>query len=400
MNPPDPIRKAWSFRLGRMLGVDVYVHVTFLLLLGFIGVAHGLAGRSLDAALTGVLFFAGIFLCVLLHEFGHVLAARRYGIQTKDITLLPIGGLARLERIPEKPAQELVVALAGPAVNVVIAAGFAVGLGLGGYWQSFASLSLTGGNLFERLLFANLFLVGFNLIPAFPMDGGRVLRSLLAMRFGAVRATRVAAAIGKGIAVVFGFVGLFTNPLLLLIALFVWIGASQEAAAVEMKSAFEGVPVRAAMLTQFETLSPTTTLGDASRILLAGSQQDFPVVERGQVVGLLTRDRLFEALRDRGESQVVAEVMERSFQVARPEDMLDVVIGLSQPERPAAIPVLHNGRIAGLLTPDNIGELYMISAALQARGTVPPKVAPPVINPQTQPADVPLERPLASPLHD
>lgn len=391
-------RNIWSFRLGRMLGVDVYVHFTFLLLLGFIGVAHGLAGRSVDAALTGVLFFAGIFLCVLLHEFGHALAARRYGIKTKDITLLPIGGLARLARIPEKPLQELVVALAGPAVNVVIAAGLAVGLWLGGYWQTLSSLSLTGGNLFERLLLANVFLVGFNLIPAFPMDGGRVLRSLLAMRFGAVRATRVAAAIGKGIAVVFGFVGLFSNPMLLLIALFVWIGASQEAAAVEMKSAFDGVPVREAMLTQFETLSPQTTLGDASQILLAGSQQDFPVVERGQVVGLLTRERLFEALRDRGESQVVAEVMERSFQVARPDDLLDVVMGQSQPERPAAIPVLHNGRIAGLLTPDNIGELYMINAALRARGTAS-RIAPPVNNTLTQPAGVPLGRP-ASPLHD
>ena len=390
-------RNTWSFRLGRMLGVDVYVHFTFLLLLGFIGVAHGLAGRSLDAALTGVLFFAGIFLCVLLHEFGHALAARRYGIKTRDITLLPIGGLARLERIPEKPVQELVVALAGPAVNVVIAAGLAVGLWLGGYWQTLSSLSLTGGNMYERLLLANLFLVAFNLIPAFPMDGGRVLRSLLAMRLGPVRATNLAAAIGKGIAVVFGFVGLFTNPMLLLIALFVWIGASQEAAAVEMKSAFDGVPVRAAMLTQFETLSPPTTLGDASQILLAGSQQDFPVVERGQVVGLLTRERLFEALRDRGESQVVAEVMERNFQVARPEDLLDEVMGQSQPERPAAIPVLHNGRIAGLLTPDNIGELYMISAALRARGAAS-RIAPPVIN---RSADVAgLQRPIASPLHD
>ncbi|MEI2722480.1 MAG: CBS domain-containing protein [Verrucomicrobiota bacterium] len=208
----------------------------------------------------------------------------------------------------------------------------------------------------------------------------------------------MAAAIGKGIAVVFGFVGLFSNPMLLLIALFVWIGASQEAAAVEMKSAFDGVPVREAMLTQFETLSPQTTLGDASQILLAGSQQDFPVVERGQVVGLLTRERLFEALRDRGESQVVAEVMERSFQVARPDDLLDVVMGQSQPERPAAIPVLHNGRIAGLLTPDNIGELYMINAALRARGTAS-RIAPPVNNTLTQPAGVPLGRP-ASPLHD
>ncbi|MCU0787797.1 MAG: site-2 protease family protein, partial [Verrucomicrobia bacterium] len=196
MKPNAPKENTWSFRLGRLFGVDVYVHFTFILLLGFIGVAHGLAQRSWDAALNGVLFFAGIFLCVLLHEFGHVLAARRYGIKTRDVTLLPIGGVARLERMPDKPAQELAVALAGPAVNVVIAAGLALGLGLGGGWQPLAALSTTGGNLFERLLFANLFLVAFNLLPAFPMDGGRVLRSLLAMRMSAVRATHIAATVG------------------------------------------------------------------------------------------------------------------------------------------------------------------------------------------------------------
>jgi len=400
MNSKKKSGTGWSLRLGRMLGVDVYVHVTFLLLLGFIGVAHGLAGRSVEAAVTGLVLFSGIFLCVLLHEFGHVLAARRYGIKTRDITLLPIGGLARLERIPEKSAQELVVALAGPAVNVVIAAGLALGLWLGGYWQPITSLSMTGGNLFEGLLLANLFLVAFNLIPAFPMDGGRVLRALLAMRLSHVRATHIAAAIGKGIAAVFGFVGLFANPMLLLIALFVWIGASQEAAAVEMKSTFDRVLVREAMLTQFETLSPLTTLGDAARTLLAVSQQDFPVVERGQVVGLLTRDTLFEALRERGEHTVVAEVMERSFQVARPEDLMDLVMSQTSPERPAAIPVLHNGRLAGLLTPDNIGEFYMISAALRARGGRP-RLAPPVILNSNSATDLtPLIRPTPSPLHD
>jgi Zn-dependent protease/predicted transcriptional regulator len=390
----------WSFKLGRILGIDVYIHFTFLLLLGFIGLSQALAGGGLPAAANGMVFFLCLFGCVLLHEYGHALMARRYGIKTRDITLLPIGGLARLERIPEKPAQELVVALAGPAVNVVIAAGLALGLWLGGYWQPLTSLSMTGGNTFERLLLANLFLVAFNLIPAFPMDGGRVLRAMLAMRLSHVRATHIAAAIGKGIAVVFGFVGLFANPMLLLIALFVWIGASQEAAAVEIKSTFDRVPVREAMLTQFETLSPLTTLGDAARTLLAVSQQDFPVVERGQVVGLLTRDTLFEALRERGEHQVVAEVMERSFQVARPEDLLDVVMSQTSPERPAAIPVLHNGRLAGLLTPDNIGELYMISAALRARGGMS-RLVPPSIHNANPATDLPpLIRPKASPLHD
>jgi len=389
----------WSLPLGRVWGIPVYLHATFILLLGFLAVSHGLVGGSWGAALASFAFFGGIFGCVLLHEFGHALAARRYGIHTKDITLLPIGGIARLERMPEQPRHELVVALAGPAVNVVIAAGLALGLWLGGGWQPLHTLSTTSGNLLERLLVANIFLVAFNLIPAFPMDGGRVLRSLLAMRLGATRATQIAAGIGKGFAVAFGFVGLFINPVLLLISLFVWIGAAQEARAVEMKSTFAGIPVREAMLTQFETLSPRHTLEEATRVLLAGSQQDFPVVERGQLVGLLPREQLIGGLQKHPPQELVASVMERQFQVARPDDLLDDVLGQAQPERPAAIPVLHNGRIAGLLTPDNIGELYMITAALRGRITLS-QSAPPLLS-VARIEDVPVySRPMASPLHD
>jgi CBS domain-containing protein len=179
------------------------------------------------------------------------------------------------------------VALAGPAVNVVIAAALFVGLWFGGHWQPLATLSTTSGNLFERLLVVNVFLVLFNLLPAFPMDGGRVLRSLLAMRLPHARATGIAAAIGKGMAVLFGFVGLFFNPILLLIALFVWIGATQEAAAAQMKSSFAGAVVRDAMLTDFRVLSPQDSLANATKLILAGSQTDFPVVSAGRVVGIL-----------------------------------------------------------------------------------------------------------------
>jgi Zn-dependent protease len=229
---------------------------------------------------------------VLLHEYGHALAARKYGIATRDITLLPIGGLARLERMPDKPSQELVVALAGPLVNVIIAAGLFLGLTLTGTWQPLASLTTTSGNLLERLLAVNVFLVLFNLLPAFPMDGGRVLRSLLALQLDYARATRIAARIGQGMAFVFGFIGLFTNPMLLLIALFVWVGAAQEAAAAEMKASFTGVTVREAMLTDFKVLAPENTLGDATRLILAGSQQDFPVLSNGQFGGMLGHTQL------------------------------------------------------------------------------------------------------------
>jgi Zn-dependent protease len=373
----------WSFKLGRFFGIDVYIHFTFLLLLGFIGIAQYMAQRNPAVAISSVVFFLSLFLCVLLHEFGHALAARGYGISTHDITLLPIGGVARLESMPEKPSQELWVAIAGPLVNVVIAIGLFIGLSLKGNWQ--LSFNAMSGSLTERLLVVNVFLVLFNLLPAFPMDGGRVLRALLALRLPYARATRVAATIGQAMAFLFGFLGLFGNPMLLLIALFVWIGASQEAAAVEMKYTMSGSTVRDAMLTHFRTLSPQQTLGDAARHLLAGSQQDFPVVDHDQLVGMLVRKDLFAALQERGELVPVAAVMSRDLGRVDPEAPLDSALGSVKPEKGATtIPVMEEGRLVGLLTAENVGEFFMIRAALEkgghhlppARSNVPPVIAP------------------------
>lgn len=383
----------WSFRVGRWLGIDLYVHVTFLLLLGFIALSHWTASRSLMAAWQGVLFMLGLFGCVLLHEYGHALAARRYGIGTRDITLLPIGGLARLERMPEKPLQELVVALAGPAVNVVIAIALFIGLWAGGH-APVSAVSVTGGNLLERLLVANVFLVLFNLLPAFPMDGGRVLRSLLALKLNPVRATRIAARIGKGMAVLFGFAGLFGNPMLLLIALFVWIGAAQESAAAEMKSSLVSASVGDAMLTDFKTLAPEHTVGEAARLLLAGSQHDFPVVSGGAVIGMLTHAELFAALRTHGEGALVGNVMKREFAAVSAHDALDRVLTADNLEKGLAMPVLSSGRLVGLLTAENVGEFFMIRAALQgqSRRTTPPPLPPMNLPPRGMP-ELPRPRP-------
>lgn len=361
----------WSIHLGRMLGIDVFLHVTFLLLLGFIAVTHWLNHGSLAAVVGGVGFFVALFVCVLLHEYGHALAARRFGIATRDITLLPIGGVARLERMPDKPIQELWVALAGPAVNVVIAAALAVGLTLTGSWEPLSALSTTGGGFVERLLAVNVGLVLFNMIPAFPMDGGRVLRAVLALRLEYARATRIAATIGQGLAIAFGFAGLFSNPLLLFIAAFIWIGASQEAAATDMKAAIGGLPVREAMLTDFRTLSPDDTLGAATRLLIEGSQQDFPVVVEGRVAGVLSHARLFEILRERGEWTLVGEAMEREFRTLRPEEPLDGALFQAEPGQ-TVMPVVRNGQLVGLITAENIGELMMIRAARAQRGVEPP----------------------------
>jgi Zn-dependent protease len=228
-----------SLRLGTLFGIPVNLHWTFLLLLGFVAFSQAFAYGSVSAALGGVVFVSAIFGCVVLHEFGHALAARRYGIATRDVTLLPIGGVARLERMPDDPRQELVVALAGPAVNVAIAGVLGIWLFLTGFGAA-SGLSLTGGSFAARLLSVNLALVVFNMLPAFPMDGGRVLRALLARRLSYVRATDLAATIGRGMAVLFGIAGLMWNPMLILIALFVWTGAGQEAEMVRRREAFSG----------------------------------------------------------------------------------------------------------------------------------------------------------------
>ena len=373
----------WSLKIGRIRGIDVYIHLTFLLLLGLVGVTQWLNGGSLETALSGVLFFSGLFLCVLLHEYGHALAARRYGIATRDITLLPIGGVARLERMPDKPSQELVVALAGPLVNIVIAAGLCAGLWLKGHWPPLAALNATSGSLVERLIVVNGFLVLFNLLPAFPMDGGRVLRAILALRTDYARATRIAAFIGQGMAFLFGIAGLFGNPMLIVIAFFVWIGAIHEAAAVQMKSTLGGCLVREAMQNEVRTLSPQDTLRQGVQALLAGAQQDFPVVENGRVVGMLARPDLLKGLNDHGEFASVASVMQREVEVLDANELLDWAVTHMDPNRGLSRPVLRDGRLVGLLTAENIGEFFMIRSALQKRGRsgdFPPTKAPPVIH--------------------
>jgi Zn-dependent protease len=352
----------WSWKLVRLAGIDVYVHATFLMVIAWIALIHWNESQSLAAVVEGVGFILALFGCVVLHEFGHALMAARYGIRTRDITLLPIGGLARLERMPDVPLQELWVALAGPAVNVIIAMLLFAWLQASGAWQSIDQIGVTTGAFAERVMVANVFLAGFNLLPAFPMDGGRALRALLATRLEYTRATQRAAMVGQGMAIVFGFIGLQGNPMLIFIALFVWIGAGQEASVVQMKSALAGIPLRRAMLTHFRMLTPTSTLGDAVDLLLTGSQQDFPVVANGGVLGMLTRSDLVKALPQRGRAALVTDTM-RECPIAEASEMLEAVLGRLQGRDCHTIPVLEHGVLIGLVTMDNVGEFVMIHAA-------------------------------------
>jgi Zn-dependent protease len=229
------MRGAWQ--IGRVAGIVVQVHWTFLLLIAWVVLTHTRDGGDAGDALRGVVLTLAVFTCVVLHEFGHALTARRFGIGTRDITLLPIGGVARLARMPDEPRQELLVAAAGPAVNVALAALFAAVLALTGSRVPVTGVTLFGSRFLEQLMWINVVLVVFNLLPAFPMDGGRVLRALLALRMPYLKATRWAATAGQTIAVALGFAGvMLPSPFLVLIALFVFSGARAEARMVELRT--------------------------------------------------------------------------------------------------------------------------------------------------------------------
>ena len=266
-----------SWKIGRVAGIEVQLHFTLLLLLAWVAWSQYLPERNWRAALGGVGFTLALLVTVVLHELGHALTARSFGIRTRDITLLPIGGVAHLERIPEKPRQELLIALAGPGVNVLLVVLLSVALWAGAELSAVTTLKWVGGPFLVKLLWVNVSLAVFNLVPAFPMDGGRVLRAVLAMRMDYVRATQIAASIGQAFAWVFGILGLFTNPflILILIALFVWMGAAQEAGQVQLKSVLSGLPVSRVLLTEFHTLAPADLLGRAIESILAGGQHDF-----------------------------------------------------------------------------------------------------------------------------
>ncbi len=361
----------WSLKLGEFAGIGVYIHATFLILLAWVAFYQYSQGGS-RAALVSLFYVGAIFTIVVLHEYGHALMARRFGIRTRDITLLPIGGMARLERMPDDPRQELLVALAGPAVNVVLAVVFAMALLVFPGSASPPDSGFSGGALLSNLMWINVILALFNLLPAFPMDGGRVLRALLAMRWDYALATQRAAQVGQAMALLFGLTGLLVgNPFLIFIALFVWMGAAEESGVVQMKSAMAGVPISKAMITHFRTLAPYQSLQDAVDYLLDGFQQDFPVESDGQTIGVLTRADLVRALRQVGEHARVADVMQTDFQTADPREMMDDVFMRLKECQCTSLPIIQDGKLVGLVTMDNLGEFMMVHGAHNRTRTTP-----------------------------
>jgi Zn-dependent protease/predicted transcriptional regulator len=355
----------WSWRICSVFGIPIRIHVTFLLILAWAGLGATKSGGSAPFAIFFVLL---LFACVVLHELGHALMARRFGVRTREIVLYPIGGIARLESMPSGKA-ELLIAIAGPLVNVGLAALLAVVMLLGRIpWPEFDEflMTMTGGKVLPALLLANIILFAFNLLPAFPMDGGRVLRAALTFWMAEEKATDIAASVGQAMAMLFGAWGLLTGHFFLIfIAFFVFLGAGQEAAFYRQRAAVRDHAAREAMITQFETLSPEDSLARAAEALIATHQQDFPVVQPdGGILGILSRAALLKGLASQGTSGSVESVMEQEVRIVDPETPLKEVLQELQAKPSSAILVGTGGELEGMITLENLIEFIEVERAL------------------------------------
>jgi len=355
--------------MASVAGIAVKIHSTFLLLIAWIAFSYWQMTGSLAEVGRALAFVVALFGCVLLHELGHALTAKRYGIRTRSITLLPIGGVSSMERMPDDPRQEVSIALAGPAVSAGIALFIWLLLRVIGQAGQMANFDIAQGPFLPNLMLVNLLLAGFNLLPAFPMDGGRVFRALLSMRMDPVRATRLAASVGQGLALLFALLGLLGNPLLLFIAIFIWVGAAAESGQATLHAHIAHFAARDAMLSDFERLAPDDTLGRAVSLTLAGSQKDFPVVANDRLVGVLTQADMLRGLQEGGESSPVSGIMQTEVAEVSAGEPLEMAFQRMQAEGRPLVGVLDHGRLVGIVNFDNLLELLRIRAAEQETGS-------------------------------
>ncbi|MBD3803639.1 MAG: site-2 protease family protein [Thioclava sp.] len=354
---------SWSFPIGKVRGTELRVHVTFFLLLAWIMVGAWMA-EGPQSALVNMLFIVSVFACVMLHELGHATMAARFGVKTPDITLLPIGGLARLERIPENPKQEILIAVAGPAVNIVIWIVLSVLIGVRGQIADLQSLESLTQDFWARLAVVNLLLVAFNMIPAFPMDGGRVFRAVLALFMDRVKATQIAAQVGRVLALALGLWGVMqSSPILVLIAVFIYFAGGAESADVTMRGRARGAQARDAMITAFASLSPEDSLEDAARLILRTTQSEFPVLgPDGAFLGFLTRAEVMSFPEPEHRAERVSDHMLTGLPALPSTAPLQAVLeAMSGRHVPAVAVTGDHGRFIGYVNRENIGEWFILA---------------------------------------
>lgn len=353
------------FKLGTIAGIGIFIHWTFTLLIAFIIFINYRNGQNSVQIAWSVLFLLCIFITVLLHELGHALTAKRYNIKTKDITLLPIGGIARLERLPENPLEELVVAIAGPFVNFALAFITQFFITIPQDSEELLALMSSGinaNNFFLNFYIVNLTLAVFNLIPAFPMDGGRVLRALLAFRMDRNTATQIAARVGQFIALCFILIGIISNPILILIGLFVIFSAQAETESVEFKNLLKGYTVRDVVMKEYQTIEEDEKIKKAIAILLESEHRKFLVTQNNKLVGTLNKNQIIKALSEKGEEEYIYNVMDRSLVYIDINTKLEKVIEQLYEKKGSVLMVNENDQLAGILDADNLSEFILINS--------------------------------------
>jgi len=352
-----------SLKLGNITGIGIYIHWTFTLLLVFIIFVNLRSGQTPMQIVWSVLFILCIFSTVFLHELGHALAAKKYGIKTRDITLLPIGGLARLERIPEKPKEELVVALAGPLVNISLAILTGIFITVPENAEVLINELKQGINsntFFINFFIVNLWLALFNLIPAFPMDGGRVLRALLTFKLQRHVATKIAARIGQLIAIGFIVLGFFVNPFLIFIGIFIIIGAQIENEYTQSKYFLKGYSVRDIIMKDYQTIESEENLKKAVFLLLNSQNKYFLITQNGEPIGTLNRDQIIEGLSVKGDQEPVTTFMNSNLIYLHVDALLENVFELIYEHKSELILVTENDKIIGTLDTENLLEFILI----------------------------------------
>jgi Zn-dependent protease/predicted transcriptional regulator len=355
----------WSVKIGEFKGIQVYIHWTFLLLLFYIGFANYQQSRSTDQLMLSLGYILTLFACVVLHEFGHALTARRFGIKTRDITLFPIGGMARMEKMPDSPKEELLVAIAGPMVNVVIAGALFAYMHFSPtvYEIAMPKGPMTADMFVPMLFLVNVIMAVFNLIPAFPMDGGRVFRALLSMRLERTRATQIAANVGQALAIGFVMLGLFYNIWLVFIGIFIYLGAGAEASQEYVKRNLSAQRVGNLLMTKFTLLKAEDQLSMALRALLDSQEREFLVTEAGEIAGVLTRDAMLAGLNEFGQNVSIGKIMRRDIQFLPPQMPLTEALRILSESNMPLLPVGYPGQLLGVIDLENISEFLLIQKA-------------------------------------
>jgi Zn-dependent protease/CBS domain-containing protein len=356
--------------LGSIAGIPIRVHVTLVLLIALLAFSYWLGGLGVRGALASALLMTSVFVIVLIHELGHALVARRFGVRTHDILLLPIGGIASLERVPDRPLHELVIALVGPLINVVLAGALWIGIAAAGWDLTPTDAGSLGEAFTVRLFWINVLLAAFNLVPAFPLDGGRALRALLSMRLRRATATAIAANLGRGLAVVLAVLGLLFNPWLVLIAVVIWIGAGHELSMIQLRSSLTGVPVTAAMLRRIDVVQADDPLERVGALMIEHGTSAAPIIDdHGDTIGVVTRSDVATGIVTAGPRAAVAAAPHHQALTVQPSTPLDEVLDQLSMTPDAIAVVVENDAPIGLVTPEQLASYAVLHGGPETTST-------------------------------